>query len=73
MSKEETNFYRLAILLFRIAPRAVKLVFDYEFPPLMLQQDLHRNRRKIDKLLNGSLIIQPQYDLLYPKGKVLCY
>ncbi|VDI67110.1 Hypothetical predicted protein [Mytilus galloprovincialis] len=68
MSKEETNFYRLAVLLFRIAPRAVKLVFDYEFPPLMLQQDLHRNRRKIDKLLNGSLISQPQYDLLYPKG-----
>lgn len=74
LSQEEINFLRLAGLLIRIAPRAVRQKFDDELHPVQLQQFLLRNRRKIDDLtFKRRVITQLQYDLLYPRGKLLRY
>lgn len=74
MSQEDINFLRLAGLLIRIAPRAVRQRFDYEFHPEQLQQFLSKNRRIINELKTKKRVITTaQYDILYPKGKVLRY
>ncbi|CAG2227855.1 unnamed protein product [Mytilus edulis] len=69
LSQEDINFLRLAGLLIRVAPRAVRRRFDYEFHPEKLQQFLRTNRGKIDDLTYKQRIITvAQYDLLYPRG-----
>ncbi|XP_063405751.1 uncharacterized protein LOC134689715 [Mytilus trossulus] len=69
LAQEDVNFLRLAGLLIKIAPRAVRQRFDYEFNPKQLQQFLCKNRRKIDDLTNKKRVITlAQYDLLYPRG-----
>ncbi|CAC5410652.1 unnamed protein product [Mytilus coruscus] len=69
LSQEDINFLRLAGLLIRVAPRAVRQRFDYEFHPEQLQQFLSKNRRKIDDLTHKKRVITlAQYDLLFPRG-----
>ncbi|CAG2234019.1 unnamed protein product [Mytilus edulis] len=69
LSQEEINFLRLAGLLIRIAPRAVRKKFDDEFHPVQLKQMLSENRREIyDLTYKKRVITQNQYDLLYPRG-----
>ncbi|VDI47763.1 Hypothetical predicted protein [Mytilus galloprovincialis] len=69
LSQEDINFLRLAGLLIRVAPRAVRRKFDYEFHPKQLKQFLSKNRRKIyDLTFEKGVITLVQYDLLYPKG-----
>lgn len=68
MSQEDTNFLRLAGLLIRIAPRAVRQRFDFELDPFTLKTFLSKNRRGIEELRGKRVITQAQYDLLYPKG-----
>lgn len=63
LSQEDLNFLRLAALLFKIAPRAVRQKFDYEFDPKQIQQFLRKNRNKIHDLTNKT-----QYDILYSTG-----
>lgn len=51
VTKEETNYLRIANLLLRIAPPAVRVKFDSEFDPVMLQKTLNQSRsQKLDKL-----------------------
>ncbi|XP_071142348.1 uncharacterized protein [Mytilus edulis] len=69
LSQEDINFLRLAGLLIRVAPHAVRRKFDYEFHPKQLKQFLCKNRRKIyDLTFEKGVITLVQYDLLYPKG-----
>ncbi|CAG2256754.1 unnamed protein product [Mytilus edulis] len=69
LSQEDINFLRLAGLLIRVAPRAVRQRFDFEFHPEQLQQFLRTNRGKIDNLTYKKRIITlAQYDVLYPRG-----
>ncbi|XP_063405881.1 ankyrin repeat domain-containing protein 17-like [Mytilus trossulus] len=69
LSQEDINFLRLAGLLIRVAPRAVRRKFDFEFHPEQLQQFLREKRGKIDDLRrNKRVITLAQYDLLYPRG-----
>ncbi|CAG2227856.1 unnamed protein product [Mytilus edulis] len=69
LSQEDINFLRLAGLLIRVAPRAVRRRFDFEFHPKQLQQFLSKNRHKIDDLTHKKRVITlAQYDLLYPRG-----
>ncbi|XP_063407051.1 uncharacterized protein LOC134690859 [Mytilus trossulus] len=69
LSQEDINFLRLAGLLIRVAPRAVRRRFDCEFHPEQLQQFLRTNRGKIHNLTNKKRIITlAQYDVLYPRG-----
>lgn len=72
-SMEDVNFLRLAGLLLKIAPHAVRQMFDHEFHPVMLQQILRKNRLKIDELVTKRVITKAQYNLLFPEGKVLRY
>ncbi|VDI43424.1 Hypothetical predicted protein [Mytilus galloprovincialis] len=66
LAQEDINFLRLAGLLIKIAPRAVRQRFDYEIHPGQLKQFLSKNRRKIDDLKKKRVITLSQYDLLYP-------
>lgn len=68
LAHEDIHFLRLAGLLIKIAPRAVRRSFDYEIHPGQLEQFLSKNRRKIDDLYKKRVITLAQYDLLYPKG-----
>ncbi|CAG2216442.1 unnamed protein product [Mytilus edulis] len=69
LSQEDVNFLRLAGLLIRVAPRAVRKRFDFEFHPEQLQQFLRTNRGKIyDLTYKKRIITLAQYDVLYPKG-----
>lgn len=68
LAKEEINFQRLASLLIKIAPRAIRRRFDDEFHPGQLEQFLSKNRRHIDDLKNKKVITRVQYDILYPRG-----
>lgn len=71
LPQEDINFLRLARLLQKIAPLAVRRLFDKEFHPARLKQFLKNNRLKIDDLtFKKKVIIQAEYKLLYPKGKV---
>ncbi|CAC5382522.1 unnamed protein product [Mytilus coruscus] len=65
---EDINFLRLAGLLIRIAPCAVRQRFDLEFNPDTLQRFLSTNRGKIEELRSKRVITKAQYDLLYPKA-----
>ncbi|VDI03181.1 Hypothetical predicted protein [Mytilus galloprovincialis] len=67
--EEDIMFLRLAGLLIRIAPRAVRRKFNYEFHSERLKQFLSKNRSKIDDLKNKKKVLtQAQYDILYPRG-----
>ncbi|VDI17281.1 Hypothetical predicted protein [Mytilus galloprovincialis] len=68
LAQEDINFLRLAGLLIKIAPRAVRQRFDYEFHPQQLQQFLSKNRRKIDDLYKKRIFTLAQYDVLYTRG-----
>lgn len=72
LAQEDINYLRLAGLLLKIASRAVRRRFDYEFDPLQLQQFLRKHRCKIDDLTyKKKIITQAQYNKLYPRGKFL--
>ncbi|VDI02941.1 Hypothetical predicted protein [Mytilus galloprovincialis] len=72
LSQEDINFLRLAGLLIRVAPRAVRRRFDCEFHPEQLQQFLRTNRGKIDNLTyKKRFITLAQYDVLYPRETLL--
>ncbi|XP_063405743.1 serine/threonine-protein phosphatase 6 regulatory ankyrin repeat subunit C-like [Mytilus trossulus] len=67
--QEDVMFLRLAGLLLRIAPRAVRRWFDNEFHPDRLNQFLRKNRHKIDGMkCKERVISQAMYNLLYPRG-----
>ncbi|CAG2231640.1 unnamed protein product [Mytilus edulis] len=67
LTQEDIHFLRLAGLLLRVAPRAVRRQFDYEFNPGQLQQFLSKNRPKIEDLYKKRVITVAQYHLLYTK------
>lgn len=68
-SQENTRFLRLACLLMKIAPHAVRKKFDLEFDPVTLQKFLRENRSKIDDLTyRNRVLTQTHYQILYPKG-----
>ncbi|XP_071141832.1 uncharacterized protein [Mytilus edulis] len=68
LSQEDINFLRLAGLLIRVAPRAVRRRFDSEFHPGQLKQFLSKKRGKIyDLTYKKRVITLVQYDLLFPK------
>ncbi|CAC5367191.1 unnamed protein product [Mytilus coruscus] len=68
VTKEETNYLRIANLLLRVAPLAVRVRFDIEFDPLMLQKTLNQSRsQKLEKLRHKGIINSKQWDLLFPR------
>lgn len=69
VSQEETNYIRISHLLFRVAPPAVRVKFDTEFDPDILQNTLDRERNGVLGTLKRKRIInQAQWDKLFPPG-----
>lgn len=67
IGKEESNYIRIALLLLRISPRAVRVQFDREFHPDMLVNTLKSEYGKLKDLYRKNRINQSQWDLLFPK------
>lgn len=65
LSKDETNFLRLAHLIIRISPRAVRTRFNHHFNPCGLHIVLNREKSKIDKLLYKRILSQSQMNVLF--------
>ncbi|XP_076085372.1 uncharacterized protein LOC143056175 [Mytilus galloprovincialis] len=65
LSKDETNFLRLAHLIIRISPRAVRTRFNHHFNPGGLHIVLNREKSKIDKLLYKRILSQSQMNVLF--------
>lgn len=67
-SQKDTHFLRLAVLLMKIAPHAVRKEFDLEFDPTTFRQFLMRSRMKIQTLYKTRVLTRAHYDMLYPNG-----
>ncbi|VDI51927.1 Hypothetical predicted protein [Mytilus galloprovincialis] len=65
LSKDETNFLRLAHLIIRISPRAVRTRFNHHFNPGGLHIVLNREKSKIDKLFYKRILSQLQMNILF--------
>lgn len=65
LSEEETNHLRISCLLLKIAPRAVRVLFDRIFPPSGLQTVLNMEKLSLEKLKKKRIINQAQWNLLY--------
>ncbi|CAC5358038.1 ANK [Mytilus coruscus] len=68
LSRKESNFLRVANLLIRLSPKAVRILFDREFNPSGLKSTFSKNWTKLDKLKKKRVITQPQWSLLFPSG-----
>ncbi|CAC5358030.1 unnamed protein product [Mytilus coruscus] len=68
LSREETNFLRVANLLIRLSPQAVRILFDREFNPGGLKSVFSKYWTKLDKLKKKHVITQAQWCLLFPSG-----
>ncbi|CAC5401582.1 unnamed protein product [Mytilus coruscus] len=65
LSKDETNFLRLAHLIIRISPRAVRTRFNHHFNPGGLHIVLNRQKSKINKLFCKRILSQLQMNILF--------
>lgn len=69
LSREETNFMRTFLLILRVAPPAVRVQFDSEFAPGVLQKTLNQQKLKVLQPLKKQRIInQAQWDVLFPNS-----
>lgn len=68
LSREETNFLRVANLVIRLSPKAVRNLFNREFNPGLLKSVFSKNWTKLDRLKNKYVITQRQWGVLFPPG-----
>jgi hypothetical protein len=73
LSEEETNHLRMTSLLLRIAPRAVRTLFDGIFPPSGLQTVLNMKKTALENLKKKRIINQAQLNLLYGTSTNIYY
>jgi hypothetical protein len=69
VSDEEVNFLRMANLLIKIAPHAVRRLFNREIYPGGLKLVLIQKRHKLDSLKQKGKLSRTQRELLYPTGR----
>ncbi|XP_052082662.1 uncharacterized protein LOC127720222 [Mytilus californianus] len=70
ISREESNYIKIALLVLRISPPAVRVKFDIEFHPERLRKTLDENFPKLQALHHKKKINKDQWDLLFPlRGK----
>ncbi|XP_071154184.1 serine/threonine-protein phosphatase 6 regulatory ankyrin repeat subunit B-like [Mytilus edulis] len=67
ITMEESNYIKIALLLLRISPRAVRIQFDYEFHPDCLNKTLNSNKCKLTDLKHKGRINKEQWNLLFPR------
>ncbi|CAG2226977.1 unnamed protein product [Mytilus edulis] len=68
ISAEETYYLRIANLLLKVAPTAVRVKFDKEFCPSGLHTVLNQNKAKIQGLKQKRILNQKQWNLLFPSS-----
>lgn len=70
VSQEEENYVRMALLLTGISPRAVRVLFDKEFPPASLSYTVNDKikKKKLNDLRGRRVINQAQWDILFPSN-----
>lgn len=67
VSKEESNYVKISLLLWRISHRVVRLQFDKEFHPDYLYKTLKSEHEKLQELYRSNRISRNQWNLLFPK------
>ena len=72
-SGHESNYIKIAMVVLRVSPRAVRVQFDKEFHPIHLQSILNRKVLHLTTLQKKKRITQPQWELLFPKTGRLLY
>ncbi|VDH93536.1 glycerophosphodiester phosphodiesterase [Mytilus galloprovincialis] len=72
LSQEEENYVRMSLLLTGISPRAVRVLFDKEFPPASLSLTVNdkKVKQKLNDLSKKRVINKVQWDLLFPISEV---
>lgn len=74
LSEEEENYVRLCLLLKRVTPKAVRVLFNNNFPPTYLPSIPNTDYNKLHGLYLKRILNRAQWDLLFPtKGMLLIY
>lgn len=66
ITKEQTNYMRTMNLVMQKGKEAVKIKFDSEFHPVLLQSQLRRKRSKLEDLKKKRVINSEQWNYLFP-------
>ncbi|XP_052077694.1 uncharacterized protein LOC127715630 [Mytilus californianus] len=67
LQKEESNNLRFYYLMMKVAPQAVRIKFNSEFAPIVLQKTLYQNKVKLNKLKMEKVINAAQWEHLFPR------
>lgn len=68
LSKEEENYLRMNLLLTKISPKAVRVLFNKEFPPACLCATIEKKLSRLNDLKKKQLINSSQWSLLFPSN-----
>ena len=73
-SRYESNYIKIAMVVLRVSPRAVRVQFDKKFHPNCLQSTLKKSEWGcLSDLKTKKRITQYQWNLLFPKTGRLLY
>jgi hypothetical protein len=72
-SKHESNYIKIAMVVLRVSPRAVRVEFDKKFHPNCLQRTLNSEWDRLSDLKTKKHITQPEWNSLFPKTGRLLY
>ena len=73
-SRHESNYIKIAMVVLRVSPRAVRVQFDNNFDPKCLQTTLNNSKWGcLTDLKEKKRITKPQWELLFPTTGRLLY
>jgi hypothetical protein len=72
-SRYESNYIKIAMVVLRVSPRAVRVQFDKEFHPNCLKRTLKSELGCLTDLKMKKRLTQPQWNLLFPRTGRLLY
>jgi hypothetical protein len=72
-SRYESNYIKIAMVVLRVSPRAVRVQFDKEFHPNCLEGTVNSKKDRLLDLKMKKRITQPQLNLLFPGTGRLLY
>ena len=72
-SRHESNYIKIAMVVLRVSPRAVRVEFDKKFDPKYLQTTLNSKQGLLSDLKKKKRITDPQWNVLFPTAGRLLY
>ena len=72
-SSYESNYIKIAMVVLRVSPCAVRVQFDKEFHPVCLQRTLKSEWSRLLDLREKKRITQLQWNVLFPRTGRLLY